>query len=197
MPRRARPGVTVTHKPATRPVGQPTPEHAAQRAAMAEGGDPALTTIPIDVALLRGRITREQHAAAKQYRFLWNADGCRSPHATAVDLDADRGDSWEPNPEAEQRIHDEFVGARQAVRKRCGPGSLEIMENMVILDHWPSWCWASNKAPLSGSQVRAMELACKSFDALDAYFSALYGRNTGKVRHTITSASDYTQPLTE
>lgn len=194
MARRPRPGVTVTHKPVPRPTGQPTPEHAAQRAAMAEGGDAAMTTIPIDVALLRGRLSREQHAAAKQYRFLWNASGCRSPHASAVDLDAGRSGTWSPDPEAEQRIHDEFVGARNAVRRQCGHGCLEVIESMVILDHWPSWCWASNKAPLSVSQIKAMDVARKALDSLDAYFSALYGRSSGKVRHTIMDASEYAQP---
>lgn len=191
MARRPRPGVKVAHKAVAHPVGKPTPEHAAQRAALAEGGDPAMTTIPIDVALLRGRLTREQHSAAKQYRFLWNADGCRAPHPSAVDLDAARGGSWEPNPEAEQRIHDEFVGARKAVRKACGPGSLELMEAMVILDYWPSWCWASKAATLTALQLRHMHVATKAFDALEGYFSALYGRSNGKVRHTIMDSGAY------
>lgn len=187
MPRRPRPGVLMTHKAVPHPVGTPTPEHAAQREALAQGGDPAMTTSPIDVALLRGRLSREQHAAAKQYRFLWNKAGCRTPHATAVDLDAD----------AEQRVYDEFIGARNAIRKRCSPGSLEVIESMVVYEHWPSWCWASNKAPLSGLQLRAMDVAHAALNALDGYFSALYGRSTAKgakVRHTIMDAGAYTDP---
>jgi hypothetical protein len=197
MARRPRPGVKVTHKAVAHPVGKPTPEHAAQREAMAEGGDQSMTTMPIDVALLRGRLSREQHAAAKQYRFLWNAAGCRTPHATAVDLDPVRGGSIVLNSEAEQRIHDEFTGARAAVRNRCKGGCLEVMESMVIYEHWPSWCWASNKAPLMASQQKAMEIARSAFDALEGYFSTLYGRSNGKARHTIMDSGQYMQPKPE
>lgn len=194
MPRRPRPGVIVAHKTIPHPVGTPTPEHAQQREALAQGGDPAMTTTPMDVAMLRGRLTREQHAAAKQYRFLWNKAGCRTPHATAVDLDADRGVSLYLDAEAEQRVYDEFIGARNAIRKRCAPGSLEIIESMVVYEHWPSWCWASNKAPLTDLQLRAMEIAHAALNALDGYFSTLYGRSTGKVRHTIMDAGAYVDP---
>lgn len=194
MARRPRPGAIVAHKPIPHPVGAPTPEHAAQRDALAQGGDPAMTTTPIDVALLRGRLTREQHAAAKQYRFLWNAAGCRTPHASAIDLDAGRGGALHLDLEAEQRVYDEFTGAREAIRKRCAAGSLQVVEALVIYENWPSWCWASNKLPLTSFQLRAMQVAATALNALDSYFSALYGRNTRKVRHTIMDASIYTGP---
>jgi hypothetical protein len=180
-------GVPVAHRPLPRkrwnpppnvPAG-PTPERLAQREALAEGGDPALTTTPLDVALLRGRISRGQHAAGRQYAFLWHASGHRTPRANAAELDRedrDPGTRMASLPDgAQERIAAEFRDAREAVLRLCGLGGVAVLENLVIYEQWPSWAWASNKAALMASQVSARSVAVGALTALTGHLAALQG----------------------
>jgi hypothetical protein len=159
----------------------PTPERLAQREAMAEGGDASLTTTPLDVALLRGRVSRAQHAAGRQYAFLWHATGHRIPRVGAVDLDPDHihtdGMGISLSDRTTERLQTEFAVARDAVKQTCGAGGLAVLEDLVIYEKWPSWAWTSKEARLSALQAGAMSVATNALTALS-------GLLAGSQRHS-------------
>jgi hypothetical protein len=183
------PGRTGTGKaPATakQSSGGPTPERLAQRQAMAEGGDAALTTTPLDVALLRGRISMAQHAAGRQYAFLWHASGHQTPRSSAIDLDRERSlpglSVADMSETTAERIRLEFEASRETVRRAVGPGGVAVLEDLVIYEKWPSWAWTSKNVALSASQVSARDCAAKALTALSGLLAGSQRPSSAKVR---------------
>jgi hypothetical protein len=113
-------------------VDRGTPELAAKRAALS--GDPTLSTCPLDLALSKGVIAPETHAAAGYFA------ACRalvygSPHPKALDLLRVSGAITIPNAsEAEGRYRDACERLR-----RCGPGVLDAVETFVVHERFPLW----------------------------------------------------------
>jgi hypothetical protein len=109
-----------------------TPELVAKRQSLA--ADPALSTCPLDVALSKGMIDRDQHAAASYFA------ACRalvfgSPHVKATDLLRVSGGiamSHASTAEIKYRV------ACDGLRRR-GPLVLEDVENFVVHEHMPQW----------------------------------------------------------
>lgn len=116
-----------------------TPELVAKRAAVAS--DPALSTCPLDLALSKGVIDRDQHSAAGYFA------ACRalvygSPHTKALDLLRVSGTVTIPNSsEAETK----YRLACDDLRAR-GPYVLEKVENFVVHEKFPLWLIANTPA---------------------------------------------------
>ena len=124
-----------------------TPELAAKRRAAAS--DPTLSTCPLDLALSKGVIDRDQHTAAGYFA------ACRalvygSPHTKALDLLRISGAATIPNSsEAETK----YRAACEDLRAR-GPYVLEKVENFVVHEKFPLWLMANTPAR---SRDRVME----------------------------------------
>jgi hypothetical protein len=129
-----------------------TPELMAKRLAMAS--DPTLSTCPLDLALSKGFIDRDQHTAAGYYA------ACRalvfgSPHPKALDLLRTSGADTIPNA---SQAETKYRNACEDLRAR-GPGVLDAMENFVVHERFPVWL-------LRGRPDRARDRVMEGFAVL-------------------------------
>jgi hypothetical protein len=134
-----------------------TPELAAKRASLS--ADQTLSTCPLDLALAKGVIDQETHAACGYFA------ACRalvygSPHPRALDLLRVSGSNLIPNAsEAEARYRD-ACGALSA----RGRSILDAAENFIVHERFPRWLLASD-------QTRASERALEAFAVLVDWYS--------------------------
>ncbi|TAK98951.1 MAG: hypothetical protein EPO08_17765 [Rhodospirillaceae bacterium] len=133
-----------------------TPELMAKRFAMAS--DPTLSTCPLDLALSKGIIDRDQHTAAGYYA------ACRalvfgSPHPKALDLLRTSGADRIPNAsEAEAKYRNACADLRMR-----GPGVLEGIEDFVVHERFPIWL-------LRGTPSRARDRVMEGFAVLMGWY---------------------------
>jgi len=133
-----------------------TPELMAKRLAMA--ADPTLSTCPLDLALSKGFIDRDQHTAAGYYA------ACRalvfgSPHPKALNLLRTSGADTIPNAsEAEAK----YRNACEDLRVR-GPGVLDGIENFVVHERFPDWL-------VCGTPSRARDRVMEGFAVLMGWY---------------------------
>lgn len=155
------------------------------------GGDPAQTSNPLDVALLRRHISREQHAAGKQFGYLWRHGGGRRAHVSAQEIDRDRrgGSPDAEETQREKRLRKEFNSARNIVVARHGTYGLAVLMDIAIFDRWYWWVMTPKDkiSALPDTQRPPMRKALDVLSCLAKHFSGGRGE---KVRHTIRDEAE-------
>ncbi len=147
------------HNGAARDYG--THEAEEKRLALVNGSDPALFSLPVDVALARGCISREQHNAATWLRIVRSRIFGRSgPRTLLWDL-VDRGASSLPE--------DQLAKAERAYAWAMGQltedEQVEVAE--LVLDRFPRWLrLIVQGVPLGSEETRAQELLVSGLDKL-------------------------------
>jgi hypothetical protein len=165
-------------------IDQGTPELRARRAALAGGGDPALTESPLGLMLARGLVTPQQHEAGCYYAFLYRRTIGRTQIASdRVYARIAAGAGGEPgggplSEGAQVRMEGLFrLGKNRllaASRRIC-----DATENLAVFARPPRFLDTGGRRPASARRADATELEAV-LDGLDI-LAACYGRSAGRI----------------
>ncbi len=180
-----------------------TPELQGRKAAMAAGGDPALTEYPLGLLLLHGFIGAEQHEAGCYYAFLYGRAigrthvGCeRQYRQMMAGWGPDRG----PLPdEAQAQIESLF---RQGKNRLLAAGRrvCDATENVVVFGRAPRFLHDTGRksAPVCRADAIERESLHAGLDVLVACYGRAAGRAGRMEEHKAPSMRLFrTEPVRE